>query len=210
MMALHWYDVSIPLRPEMTVWPGDPPFELAPLDRIAQGNGCNTSRLTFSTHTGTHVDAPWHFEDGGRRLHEVDTSLFFGAALLIEALEADTMRAADLGPNPLPPRVLIKTRNAEIPVNGPFREDYVALAPDAAERLVEENVRLVGVDYLSVAPFKQPGQETHHRLLRHEVLIVEGLCLHGFSKGIYSFTVLPLPVAGADGAPCRAFIGREE
>lgn len=194
----------------MTVWPGDPAVSLDPDTRIAGGDGSNTSILRLGTHAGTHVDAPWHFEDGGKRLHEVDPARFLGPAELREALVDRHLSADDLGPAPLPPRLLIRTRNAEIPVNGPFREDYVALAPDAARRLVDEGVQLIGVDYLSVAPFKQPGQDTHHILLQHDVLIVEGLVLGGIPTGPLVFVALPLALVGADGAPCRAFVGLEE
>jgi arylformamidase len=209
-MGIRWYDVTIPFHEGMTVWPGDPRFRLSPLNRIAAGAHCNTSLVTFCTHTGTHVDAPWHFEDDGKRLDEIDPALFLGEALLVEIPDAALVRAGDLGQGPLPPRVLIKTANSDIPLDAPFQTHYVALGPDAAQRLVEEGVRLVGVDYLSVAPFKQAGHETHHRLLGNDVLVVEGLRLKGFRGGTYGFVVLPLALAGADGAPCRAFVGREE
>jgi len=198
------------MRPGMTVWPGDPPFLFTPSCRIADGAGSNVSAVSFSTHTGTHVDAPWHFEDRGKKLDQIDISVFFGNALLIDAPGVDTVTAADLGPAPLPPRVLIRTRNSAVPVESPFLKEYVALAADAAQRLVDENVKLVGVDGLSVAPYKQPGQDTHHILLSNDVLVVEGLRLFKFSAGVYSFVVAPLALCGADGAPCRAFIGQED
>lgn len=206
-MAIRWIDVTMPLNDRMTVWPGHPPFSLQPHGRIAEGAGSNTSLLSFDTHMGTHVDAPWHFEPGGKRLDEVDTSLFFGDALLIEVAGPEHVTADRLGPDPLPPRVLVKTVNSALPMEGPFREDFTALAPDAAQRLVDEGVRLVGVDYLSVAPYKQPGQHTHHILLSNEVFVVEGLRLAECPPGTHAFTVLPLPLTGADGAPCRAFVG---
>jgi arylformamidase len=209
-MAIRWCDVSIPMRPGMTVWPGDPPFDAAPLNRMAAGNTCNTTWIGCSTHIGTHVDAPWHFEENGKRIDAMDSSLYFGHALVIDLPALDMIQAEDLGTSPLPHRVLIKTRNSDYPVNGPFLQSYVALAPDAAQRLVDDGVKLTGVDYLSVAPFRQKGQETHHRLLRHGVLVVEGLCLRGIPAGTHLFVVLPLPLIGLDGAPCRAFIGREE
>ena len=206
MMSANFHDVSIPMHEGMTVWPGDPPFRMEPEGRMAQGATCNTSRLSFSTHTGTHCDAPWHFEDDGKRLHEVDSSIFFGPARLIYLPEVDIIRAADLGREKLPPRVLFKTRNSEYPADAPFNTGFVALAEDAAQRIVDDGVRLVGVDYLSVAPHKQPGQVTHHILLRNEVFVVEGLRLKGFAAGTYKFIVLSLPIVGADGAPCRAFL----
>lgn len=209
-MGIRWIDVTIPLHAGTTVWPGDPPFELAPASRIGSGGSCNTSRLSLSTHTGTHVDAPWHFIDDGLRLDEIDAGVFFGEATLLEAPGVSAVTASDLGPGPLPRRILIKTDNSNIPFAAPFNRDFVALAADAAQRLADEHVRLVGIDYLSVAPFKQPGHDTHRILLGHNILAVEGLRLGGLGAGPCWFVVLPLHVVGADGAPCRAFVGLEE
>ena len=209
-MATRWIDVTIPMHAGMTVWPGDPAFAMEPLSRIAAGAGSNVSKLAMSAHTGTHVDAPWHFEDDGRRLDQMDTSLFFGDALVLDLPHVDEIREEDLGDAPLPRRVLFKTRNSNHEPNGPFRKNYVALSATAAQRLVDDGVRLVGVDYLSVAPFKQPGQDTHHILLQNDVFVVEGLVLTSFAAGVYQFVALPLHLLGADGAPCRAFIGEEE
>jgi arylformamidase len=203
---MHWKDVSIPMHAGMTVWPGDVEFAFEASSRIIEGAECNVSHVTMSTHTGTHVDAPWHFEDNGKRLDEVDFQVFFGEALLIDVGDVNIVRAADLGPDPLPPRVLLKSKNSAYPAEKPFLTDFVAVDIDAAERMVAEGVKLVGVDYLSVAPHKQPGQPTHHILLENDVFIVEGLRLQELDSGTYSFTVLPLPLQGADGAPCRAFI----
>jgi arylformamidase len=97
-----------------------------------------------------------------------------------------------------------------MPVDAPFREDYVAVEPDAAAALVERGVRLVGIDYLSVAPYGPRGREAHHTLLGAGVFVVEGLRLAEVAPGRCEFTVLPLPLAGLDGAPCRAFVGELE
>ncbi len=208
-MTLQWVDLTIPMHNGMTVWPGDPPFSMEPDARIAEGSEVNVSKLTLSTHTGTHVDAPWHFEDGGKKLDEIATDVFFGEAGLVEAMDADVVSAADLGPSLLPSRLLVKTRNSKIPVNAPFRDDFVALDASAAQRCVDEGVRLVGVDYLSVEPLKHGGQSTHRILLQNDVLIVEGLLLHKLNPGRCQFVVAPLNLMDADGAPCRAFAGRE-
>jgi len=209
-MSLKWLDVSIPLRSGITVWPSDPPFEFLPQRRIAQGDRCNTSLLRLGTHTGTHVDAPWHFEESGARLDAVAADLYFGDALLLDLPDVDRITANVLPLTPLPQRVLFKTRNSDHPDDAPFNKDFVAIESDTAQRLVDDGVKVVGVDYLSVAPYKQPGAATHHGLLKSGVLIIEGLRLKGLAAGTYAFVVLPLPVADADGAPCRAFIGYEE
>jgi len=207
-VSIKWFDVSIPLHAGATVWPGDQAMSLTPAGRIAQGDHCNTSVITCPTHIGTHCDAPWHFEDGGKRLEEVDTALFFGDALLVALEDVDVIRASDLRPERFPERVLFKTRNSQYPANAPFKKDFVALDVSAAERLVADGVKLVGIDYLSIAPFGNSGP-THHALLQNDVFVVEGLRLGGFSAGTYPFVVLPLPLTGADGAPCRAFLGRQ-
>ncbi len=205
-MQIHWHDVSIPIHEQTTVWPGDAPVRVTPERRITEGASCNTSSISLPTHTGTHCDAPWHFEDDGKPLHAVDFQRFFGEATVLDLRGRDQIHADDLGPAPLPTRLLLKTDNAAHPVNGPFNTRFVAVAPDAAQRMVDEGVTLLGVDYLSVAPYKDSGP-THHILLEHEVFVVEGLVLADVGAGTYPFTVLPMPLYGLDGAPCRAFVG---
>jgi arylformamidase len=190
----------------MTVWPGDPAFGFSPEARIASGAICNTSRITMSSHTGTHVDAPWHFEPNGKKVHELDPALFFGEALLIDAGGISIVHAADLGSEKLPRRLLIKSLNSRRPHDAPFTEAFVAVAPDAAQRMVDEGVRMIGVDYLSVAPFHD-SETPHHILLQHDVFVVEGLRLDQIPPGRCEFVVLPLLLEGADGAPARAFVG---
>ncbi len=209
-MSRIWVDVSAPLNPELTVWPGDPPVRVEAAARIQHGDEVNLSHLSLSAHAGTHMDAPWHFEDDGVSLDRVDTDLFFGDALVIEHHIPGPITAASLDGIDLLPRVLFKTPNSNLPMTGPFRKEYVSILPDAAQRLIDGGVRLVGIDYLSVAPFDQTDQATHHILLGHEVLLVEGLRMKGITPGVHPFIALPLPITGTDGAPCRAFIAQEQ
>lgn len=193
------------LVPGMPVWPGDPAFESAPVASIGGGDSCNLTRLTLSTHLGTHLDAPWHFCPDGLRVDELDPALFFGEALVLALVDADIVRAEHLPASPLPPRVLFKTRNSLRPEDAPFDTDFVAVAPDAAERLVADGVRLVGVDGYSVGAHGDTGP-THRILLGAGIPVVEGLRRAAVPAGFCEFVVLPLPVAGGDGAPCRAFL----
>ena len=204
-MQYQWRDISIPLSPQMTVWPGDPKFSVEPAGRIADGADSNVSRITMSSHTGTHCDAPWHFVEEGAKMDEVDTSVFIGKALVVDLPDVDIIRAKDLPEEKLPKRVLFKTRNSFLPMDGTFDRSYVALHLDAAERLVADGVKVVGIDYLSIAPYRD-AIPVHRTLLEAEVLIVEGLRLADITAGVYDFIVLPMPLVGADGAPCRAFI----
>ena len=204
---MQWIDVSAPMEPELAVWPGDPEFELKVERRVCEGASCNVSSINISLHTGTHIDSPWHFKDDGKRTHEIDSALYFGDAEVRDTRGCAFIGAQELGSAPLPERVLLRTDNSDRPIRAPFHEGFVGLNPDGAQRLVDEGVRVVGIDYLSIEPFGRKAHETHHILLENEVLIVEGLRLGAIDPGTYAFTVLPMPVVGADGAPARAFIG---
>jgi len=103
-------------------------------------------------------------------------------------------------------RVLIKTRNSSFIQEREFHRDYTYLAPDGAEYLVSLGVRLVGVDYLSVEQFHSGHHRTHRTLLSRGVVIVEGLDLSVPPMGPYELRVLPLRIAGLDGAPARAVL----
>ncbi len=206
-MNCDWIDVTIPMQPGMTVWSGDTEFQFEPVVRMAAGAPYNLSRLSLSAHTGTHCDAPWHFLDNGKKLDELDTSVFFGNALLLDLRGLESIRAADLPPAPLPPRILIRTRNSEVPDDAPFDTGYVGIEADAAARMVADGVRMVGFDGPSVGPYKTL-EESHNILLGAEVFIVENLRLSQCEAGEYECVVLPMRLVGADGAPCRAFMSK--
>ena len=123
------------------------------------------------------------------------------------AINADMVAASDLGGAS---RVLFKTRNSAFwddPASG-FRTDFTYIAPDAARALVERDVRLVGIDYLSVEKFQPERFETHTALLARGIVIVEGLDLREVAAGIYELICLPLKIASGsgDGAPARAVL----
>ena len=209
-MTLRWIDVTMPLEDGMPAWPGDVPFSLDATERIARGGGCNLSSVTLSVHAGTHIDAPWHFIDGAPGVDELDPALFFGPARVLEIMGKTAISAEDLGTESLPPRLLLKTMDTFSHAREPFREDFVALRPCAAQRLVDEGVALVGIDYLSIGLFGQEGDETHRTLLEAGIIVVEGLMLGSVPPGDCGFVALPLRIAGAEAAPCRAFVARHE
>lgn len=204
---MTWIDLTRTVHEEMATWPGDPKPEFRPANRIAQGDSCNTSTLRLNSHLGTHLDAPYHFEEDGKRLHEMPLEPLIGPARVIDLTENEShISRADLENLGLDgvQRLLIKTRYGEKLSEPAFFEGYVALAPDAAEFVVEKGISLVGIDYLSIEPFHQPEHRTHHTLLQNEVIIVEGLDLSGLAPGNYDFICLPLKIKDCDGSPCRA------
>jgi len=200
----QWIDISMPVTPDITGWPGDPTFAYHPTSRMAEGALCNLTAMSLSCHTGTHCDAPWHFVDNGPTLEQVPHDRFFGPALVLDMGDALLITADLLPDSPLPLRVLFKTRNSRHPHNAPFDEQFTALDLSAARRLVEDGVVMAGVDGLSMAPYGN-AVPTHETLLKAGVFIVEGLRLAALSPGWWEVIVLPMPLVGVDGAPCRAF-----
>ncbi|MCH8094661.1 MAG: cyclase family protein [Chloroflexi bacterium] len=204
------YDISVGVSPDIPVWPGDPPVILELIKSIKGGDVANVSQLQAGVHVGTHIDAPLHFVEGGRSVDAIPLKSLMGRAYVVDLRKADMLDAATLESARIPPRtrrLLFKTRNSDYWAKGErkFRRDFVAVDASGAEWLVRKGVRLVGVDYLSVAPFKE-GDETHRILLEAEVVIVEGLNLARVSKGRYTLYCLPVKLMGSDGAPARAIL----
>jgi arylformamidase len=164
----------------------------------------------MGAHTGTHVDAPCHFILGGTGVDTLDLNVLVGPALVVEALGAAVVTAETLAGLPIPAgseRVLLRTRNSDLWARGAreFAEDFIGVSEDGARWLIEHGVRLVGVDYLSVAPFGQSAP-THQALLHAGVVVVEGLDLSGIAPGVYHLVCLPLKIVDGDGAPARAIL----
>jgi arylformamidase len=207
---MHTYDISLTISPQLPTWPGDPKIHLERVAKIENGSNANVSRMDMGVHTGTHVDAPYHFLQDGKTIEHLNLSLLTGRAYVLHLPEADVITASVMDSAQIPPRtrrVLFKTRNSDFWArNEPeFQTDFVGISEDGADYLVKRGVKLVGVDYLSVAPYKQ-SRPTHEKLLQAGVVIVEGLDLSKVSQGRYTLYCLPLKLAGSDGAPARAIL----
>jgi arylformamidase len=204
----RFLDVSVPLDAGIPAYPGNPEFELQPVKRIAEGGSSNVSRLIMGTHTGTHVDAPRHFFDGGRAIDSLALDLLIGPARVVDVPRRGGITAEDLTGAGVREdvRVLLKTPNSALWNGSGFRQDYTYLTDDGARYLVDQGVKVVGIDYLSVEQFKKPGAPAHRTLLSQAVIIIEGLNLSTAAPGTYEMYCLPLLIAGADGAPARVIL----
>ena len=203
-------DISLPISPQLPVWPGDPPVEIEKLSSIVDGADANVSKISCGVHMGTHVDAPYHFIDSGQGIEMLALEVLIGPAFVLDLIGTDTIDRQALEGQEIPndvERLLFKTRNSMYWATGvkSFQEDFVAVDESGAEWLVEQGIKLVGVDYLSVAPF-HAGVPTHQKLLRHGVVIVEGLDLSSAAAGWYDLACLPLKIIASDGAPARAVL----
>ena len=203
-------DVSVPLTPGLPTYPGNPAFEVEPVKRIADGGSSNVSRLGMGTHTGTHIDAPKHFFDEGTTVDELPLDLLIGRTRVIDLPKRGPITADDLAAAGLREdiRVLIRTPNSSLWNSPSFHEDYTHLSAGGAHYLVEQGVKVIGIDYLSVEQFKSGGAPAHRALLSNGIIIIEGLNLSDADAGMYEMYCLPLRVAGGDGAPARVVLKR--
>ena len=161
----------------------------------------------MSLHSGTHMDAPFHFVPNGATIDALPLDLFIGPAL-VHAVETDRyikaehVAAIDDGIT----RVLFKTRNSELLKRSTYEPDFVAFSAEAAEALVTKGVKLVGLDYLSIAHAGEEQVPVHRAFLDHGVALLEGVDLSAIEPGPYELICFPLRIRGVDGAPCRAVL----
>jgi len=207
------YDVTVPVSNELPTWPGDPAVQISDWRSLSNGDGANVSALNFGAHTATHVDAPAHFIEGAAKVETLPLDVLIGEAEVIEipkdvrAIDkAFVMAHCAAGTM----RVLFKTRNSAFwsEPDPQFHTDFTYLDFDAAKWLVENGVKLVGIDYLSIEKFGQASHETHLALLSRGVIILEGLNLTDVPAGIYELICLPLRLRSnkGDGAPARVVL----
>jgi arylformamidase len=204
------YDISLPISDSLAVWPKDPAVRITQPRHFDMGDHAIVSHLDLSAHTGTHVDAPRHFIPGAATLDQIALERFVGPALVVHVPDADLLTYDVLNALSIAPgteRVLFRTRNSDYwaESTATFHADFVAFDESGAQWLIERGVRLVGIDYLSVAPYNDTGP-THRALLGAGVIPLEGLDLSGIEPGFYHLVCLPLRLHGIEGAPARAIL----
>jgi len=205
--TVRYYDISLNLSAETVRWVVAPPLEFVERRRIHRGDEANASAVTMSVHSGTHVDAPFHFLPDGATIDALPLQTFIGPAL-VHAVDAERyiteahVNAIDLGGVT---RVLFKTRNSGLLRKPAYDPDFVAFSVEAARALVGRGVSLVGLDYLSVAHADEQVP-VHRAFLDHGVILLEGIDLSEVEPGRYELICFPLRLRGSDGAPCRAVL----
>jgi arylformamidase len=209
------YDITVPISETTPIYKTDPGVSISSFRSIAEGATANVSQLSFGAHTGTHVDAPNHFIDGAKRVHELDPEKLVGPCRVIrvpdDVIAIEPEHIGEIGDHC---RVIFKTQNSAFwaePERG-FRTDFSYLTPAAAKHLVDRGIILVGIDYLSIEKSGSPGHPVHITLLEKEVVILEGLDLRDVPAGDYGLICMPLKYigAGGDGSPARTFLRKEE
>ncbi len=201
------YDVSVPISSEMPVYPGDPRISIEVRESIAKGAPCNVSSISLGSHTGTHIDPPYHFIDSGIKVDQIPLNLLIGRTRVVETtakcIDKSVLKGIELDDCI---RLIFKTRNSYLWNSNSFAQDYVYVTPEAAEILVTSGIKLVGIDYLSIEQYGSTTFQTHKTLLGNGVIIIEGLNLAEVDPGNYEMICLPLKIKDADGAPARVIL----
>jgi arylformamidase len=207
---MEWIDLTMPISPEMIIWPGDP----KPIFQI-HSETCQTSTISIGSHTGTHIDAPIHFIPNAQGVESIPLNVLCGETLIIQVTSKGHVSREDLHEilkNIVQPveRILIKTSNSSGHFPSDAFESFVALSPSAAQYLLEKQVKLIGIDAPSIESFhaSQTTAAVHKLLLNHRVVIVENVQLQHISADTPIFVemmCLPLRI-DSDGAPVRIVI----
>lgn len=205
------FDVSLTLRNGMLSFPGDPVFSIVPVFSRKDGDAFNLSLLSMTTHTGTHLDAPAHYLDGGGTVDTVPLDVLIGTGIILDMRGTKVIDRQALERSELidEKRVFLKTDNSARLREPRFRSDYTYITESGSELLIERGVKLVGIDYLSVDRHDDEHAPAHKLLLSTGALIVEGLDLLDAPVGPCRIYCLPLKILEGDGAPARVFIETE-
>jgi arylformamidase len=202
------YDATLSIREGMLTFPGDPQFAITPFFQQGNGDPFNLSVMSMGTHLGTHVDPPAHYLEGGATVDRIALDILVGPGFVLDMRGRRVVDRRAFEPWSLAgrPRVLLKTDNGPRLLEKVFHTDYVYLTEDGAQCLVEQGVRLVGIDYLSIERYGNLGAPVHRALLTAGVLIVECVNLAHVPSGPCEVYCLPLKIADGDGAPARVLV----
>jgi arylformamidase len=200
-------DISTPLDEHTPVYPGDPLFTRTVRSSIGDdGTGYNLSSLAMSAHAGTHLDAPAHFLANGKTIDQIQPGRWLSSAVVIDTEGKKPIYAVDLERQGIRTgdSVLLKANAMRKADTSP--DDFSSLSVDAAAYLVSKKINLVGIDALSIENYNDPEWPVHKKLLRNNILILEGLRLQHVAPGRYTLIATPLRITGGDGSPARALL----
>ncbi|MFL6478080.1 MAG: cyclase family protein [Nitrososphaera sp.] len=200
MKLLKIHDLTCTISQDMRIYPGDPQPKFSPHATI-KDNIANVTTITLGSHTGTHVDAPWHFLEGGNSIDVEPLYKFIGDAVVVDASYTNNITARNFSSSDIESDdiVLIYTGT------GDRLTDFAYLDVSAAEWLIEHKVKCVGIDTASVEKYGDKDAHIHRMLLEKHIGIIENLTnLVQFASKRMFFVCLPLPFKGIDGSPARA------
>ncbi len=185
------YDISQEVF-SCKIYNGDISPTMQGIMRTDRGDAYNLTNFTMCAHNGTHIDAPFHFFEGGKTAEQIPLEKTVGDCYVV--LFNGEMNGKDAED------IINKTRAKRILLRGD-----VLVTPDAARTFAEAEIYLIGVESQSVGDVNKPV-EVHKILLSREIVLLEGIRLDEIAEGEYFLSAAPLALGGADGAPCRAYL----
>lgn len=203
-------DISVLVDDKITIWPGNKTPQIRKLSDMKKGNAHNETFLEMNAHTGTHIDAPLHFISNGQSIDQISPSIFIGPVFVVDFSSIKEITSKNLDKLKIPrgiTRLLFKTSNSLLwnKKNMNFKRNYVGITSDAASWLSKRNIKLVGIDYLSIAKFDDIVS-VHQILLGGNIAILEGVNLNEAKQGIYKLICLPIKISNVEAAPVRAVL----
>ena len=199
-------DISPALSPALPVWPGDTPFSADTTWEMSESCPVQVSRLTMSTHSGAHCDAPSHYDPQGISIDAVALDVYIGPCRVIDCVGIACVRPEHVQAalEALPPRVLLRTY-ARAPQER-WDSAFASVAPETIELLAQHGVVLIGIDTPSLDPQDSKTMDAHHAVRRRKMAILEGIVLDEVAAGDYELIALPLKLKGMDASPVRAVL----
>ncbi len=202
-----YYDLSTPVTANTVVYPGDPQFCVEAISSLDNGAPVHLCHMHLSNHCGTHIDFPAHIIRGGKTSSDYALDDLIGTGLVIEVPVTEASISADFirSQNSISRHdfVLFKTANSNLSKQDKFVENYVYIEEDAARELIKKEVKIVGIDYISVDSFSAESLSVHQALLSNNILIVESLELSKIPAGRYKIYIMPNNIPDMDGLPVR-------
>jgi arylformamidase len=206
MPSFAIWDISPALSPSTPAWPGDTRFSADTTWEISGNCPVHVSRITLSTHTGAHCDAPSHYDPEGKAIDAVAIDTYLGPCRVIHCIDAGRVEPKHVEHflADAPPRVLLRTyRTAP---QEAWDANFASVAPETIELLARHGVRLVGIDTPSLDPQESKSMDAHHAIRVYRMAILEGIVLDAVPAGDYELIALPLKLAGLDASPVRAIL----
>lgn len=201
------FDISMELNAETPEWPGDRPFEYSLSVTKEQSGSVNIGELKSSTHMGTHIDAPFHYDDEGLKIDELPLDIYLSTAQVIDVEGLDRIAKEHL-PSPEAGVTAILLKTGSWTQRNKFPETWPVFSESIAEWMKYQGILLLGVDVPSVDPETSKNMPMHHAMNDNGRYILEGIVLDKVEPGVYQLSALPLKITGADGSPVRAVLYR--
>ena len=205
-----YIDISFPFYDGIAIYPNNPQYTCQRISDMQNGDSCNVSQITLGTHTGTHLDAPLHFIKDGMTIDEIPLEQINGKAKVLD-IEEQVITSTCLSRYLIEKDdiILFRTSNSSVYEGNKVLDVYVTLDYGAAQYLVEKEVKMVGIDYMTIErpkAMREQGKSIHRILLGEGIPVLETLDLRKVSEGEYTLFCFPLKLVGCDGSPVRAVL----